>query len=151
MIIWRLGSWTSTTIPSGSRAGSSTTCRAARITATRRSSPKLRPGAPIALTRLLHWARRTGVAAIAVEDLDFAESKTREQHGRKKRFRQLISRFPTTRLRTRLAAMAAEQGIAIVAVDPAYTSRWGATPVRASHPQTTGHDCASIVTGRRAQ
>ncbi|WP_407645977.1 IS200/IS605 family accessory protein TnpB-related protein [Actinacidiphila oryziradicis] len=112
-------------------------------------------GAPIALTRLLHWARRTGVSAIVVEDLDFAESKTRERHGRKKRFRQLISRFPTTKLRTRLVTMAAERGIAIVAVDPAYTSRWGArhwlTPLRATHPQTTGHDCASIVIGRRAQ
>jgi IS605 OrfB family transposase len=108
-----------------------------------------------ALTRLLHWARRTGVAAIVVEDLDFTESKTREKHGRKKRFRQLISRFPTTRLRTRLITMAAEQGIAIVAVDPAYTSRWGAqhwlTPLRTTHPQTTRHDCASIVIGRRAQ
>ncbi|MCW2870314.1 MAG: transposase, partial [Streptomyces oryziradicis] len=117
--------------------------------------PNFVRGAPIALTRLLHWGRRTSVAAIAVEDLDFTESKTREQHGHRRRFRQLISHFPTTRLRTRLAAMAAEQGIAIVAVDPAYTSRWGAqhwlTPLRATHPQTTGHDCASIVIGRSAQ
>jgi IS605 OrfB family transposase len=108
-----------------------------------------------ALTRLLHWARRTGVSAIVIEDLDFTDSKTREKHGRRKRFRQLISRFPTARLRTRLVAMAAEQGIAVVAADPAYTSKWGAqhwlTPLRATHPQTTGHDCASIVIGRRAQ
>jgi IS605 OrfB family transposase len=92
-----------------------------------------------ALTRLPHFARRTGVAAIAVEDLDFAESKTREKHGRRKRFRQLISRFPTARLRTRLVAMAAEQGVAVVAADPAYTSKWGAqhwlTPLRAPTPR----------------
>jgi IS605 OrfB family transposase len=78
-----------------------------------------------ALTRLGHWTARTGVAAIAVEDLDFADSKTREKHGRKKRFRNLVSRFPTARLRNRLVSMAAEAGITVVAVDPAYTSRWG--------------------------
>jgi hypothetical protein len=33
-----------------------------------------------ALTRLLHWARRCGVAAIAIEGLDFAAEKTREKH-----------------------------------------------------------------------
>ena len=39
------------------------------------------------LTRLLHWARQTRVAAIAVEDLDFSDSKTREKYGRERRFR----------------------------------------------------------------
>lgn len=107
-----------------------------------------------ALTRLLHWTARIGVAAIAVEDLDFADSKTREKHGRKKRFRNLVSRFPTARLRNRLVSMAAEAGITVVAVDPAYTSRWGAQhwrkPMTAPHRKTTRHDAASIVIGRRA-
>jgi hypothetical protein len=40
-----------------------------------------------AITRLLHWAERCGVAAIAIEDLDFSLEKTREKNGRKKRFR----------------------------------------------------------------
>lgn len=40
-----------------------------------------------AITRLLHWAERCGVAAIAIEDLDFSQEKTREKNGRKKRFR----------------------------------------------------------------
>jgi IS605 OrfB family transposase len=79
-----------------------------------------------ALTRLLHWAKDTGVKAVAVEDLDFADSKTREKHGHRKRFRQLLSGMPTSKLRARLASMAAEAGIAVIAVDPAYTSRWGA-------------------------
>ena len=35
-----------------------------------------------ALTRLLHWAKDTGVQAIAIEDLDFQDSKTREKRGR---------------------------------------------------------------------
>jgi IS605 OrfB family transposase len=108
-----------------------------------------------ALTRLLYWTRQTGVAAIAVEDLDFADIKTREKHGRKKRFRRLISRFPTTRLRSRLVSMAAEAGITVVAVDPAYTSRWGAEhwrkPLSTPTRNTTRHDAASIVIARRAQ
>jgi IS605 OrfB family transposase len=107
-----------------------------------------------ALTRLLHWAKRHGVKAIAVEDLDFTDSKTREKHGRRRRFRQVISGMPTARLRARLLAMATEAGIAIIAVDPAYTSKWGAQhwqkPLAATHPQTTRHHAASVAIGRRA-
>lgn len=80
-----------------------------------------------ALTRLLHWAQACGVKAIAVEDLDFAAQKTREKHGRRRRFRRLISGMPTGKLRARLASMADRTGIAVIAVDPAYTSRWGVT------------------------
>ncbi|TMR94705.1 IS200/IS605 family accessory protein TnpB-related protein [Nonomuraea basaltis] len=107
-----------------------------------------------ALTRLLHWARREGVKAIAIEDLDFADEKTREKHGRRKRFRNLISRFPTARLRARLTSMAAEAGIQVVAVDAAYTSKWGAQhwrkPLTTKERQVTRHDAASIAIGRRA-
>ncbi|MFE6904601.1 hypothetical protein ACFVFJ_48960 [Streptomyces sp. NPDC057717] len=78
-----------------------------------------------ALTRLLHWANSSGVRAIAVEDLDFTDSKTREKHGRKKKFRQLISGIHAGRLHARLLAMAAEQDLSVIAVDPAYTSMWG--------------------------
>lgn len=70
-----------------------------------------------ALTRLLHWARRKGVS-IAIEDLDFGAEKTREKHGRRKRFRKLISGMPVAKLRARLVSMAAELGITIVVVDP---------------------------------
>ncbi|MBB5807566.1 IS605 OrfB family transposase [Saccharothrix ecbatanensis] len=107
-----------------------------------------------ALTRLLHWAEQTGVTAIAVEDLDFSTEKTREKHGRRKRFRQLISGMPTGKLKARLVSMAAVTGIAIVAVDPAYTSRWGDQHWR--KPLTTGkrtmtrHDAAAVAIGRRA-
>jgi IS605 OrfB family transposase len=108
-----------------------------------------------ALTRLLHWARTCGVKAVAVEDLDFTAEKTREKHGRRKRFRQLISGMPTGRLRTRLTSMTDQTGIAIIAVDPAYTSRWGAQhwqkPLTSTNRKTTRHDAASIAIGRRAQ
>ncbi|MFD7406184.1 IS200/IS605 family accessory protein TnpB-related protein, partial [Streptomyces sp. NPDC059866] len=106
-----------------------------------------------ALIRLLHWARRHGLA-IAIEDLDFATEKTREKHGRRKRFRNLISGMPVSRLRARLVSMAAELGITIVAVDPAYTSKWGARhwqkPLTSKTRKTTRHDAAAVAIGRRA-
>jgi IS605 OrfB family transposase len=108
-----------------------------------------------ALTRLLHWAKSCGVKAIAIEDLDFAAEKTREKHGGRKRFRQLVSGMPTGRLRARLTSMADATGITIVAVDPAYTSKWGAQhwqkPLTSTTRKATRHDAASIAIGRRAQ
>ncbi|MFG2951380.1 IS200/IS605 family accessory protein TnpB-related protein [Streptomyces adustus] len=107
-----------------------------------------------ALTRLLHHTRHTGATAVAIEDLDFTDGTSREKHGRNKRFRRLISRFPTAKLKARLASMAAEQDIAVVAVDPAYTSRWGAQhwqkPLTSSTRKVSRHDAASIAIGRRA-
>ncbi|MGW2937123.1 IS200/IS605 family accessory protein TnpB-related protein, partial [Streptomyces sp. NPDC001156] len=106
-----------------------------------------------ALIRLLHWAQRHGVS-IAIEDLDFAAEKTREKHGRRKRFRQVIAGMPVSRLRARLVSMAAELGITVIAVDPAYTSRWGAQhwlgPLTHPTRRTSRHDAAGIAIGRRA-
>ncbi|WP_413754627.1 IS200/IS605 family accessory protein TnpB-related protein [Streptomyces sp. R-74717] len=107
-----------------------------------------------ALTRLINWAKQAGVTAIAIEDLDFTTEKTREKHGRKKRFRQLISGIPTGKLKARLVSMAAEQGLSIVAVDPAYTSMWGAQhwqkPLATAKRKMSRHDAAGIAIGRRA-
>ncbi|MEU1600786.1 IS200/IS605 family accessory protein TnpB-related protein [Streptomyces sp. NPDC005708] len=106
-----------------------------------------------ALIRLLHWAQRRGLS-IAIEDLNFDAEKTREKHGRQKRFRQVISGMPVSKLRARLVSMAAELGITIIAVDPAYTSRWGAQhwqkPLTGTTRKTSRHDAASIAIGRRA-
>ena len=55
----------------------------------------------------------------SVEDLDFAAEKTREKHGRTKRFSKLISGLPVSRPRARPVSMAAELGIPAIAVDPA--------------------------------
>ncbi|MEU2978815.1 IS200/IS605 family accessory protein TnpB-related protein [Streptomyces hirsutus] len=108
-----------------------------------------------ALTRLLNWARACNVRAIAVEDLDFTTEKTREKHGGRRRFRRLVSGLPTGRLRARLVSMADATGLTIVAVDPAYTSKWGAQhwqkPLTSKNRKTTRHDAASIAIGRRAQ
>ncbi|MEU7381406.1 IS200/IS605 family accessory protein TnpB-related protein [Streptomyces sp. NPDC042207] len=106
-----------------------------------------------ALIRLLHWTARHGLA-LAIEDLDFAAEKTWEKHGRRKRFRKLISGMPTARLRARLVSMAAELGVPVVAVDPAYTSRWGAQhwqkPLASKNRKPTRHDAAAVAIGRRA-
>ncbi|WP_433187909.1 IS200/IS605 family accessory protein TnpB-related protein [Actinoallomurus sp. CA-150999] len=106
-----------------------------------------------ALTRLLHWAARHNLA-IAIEDLDFQAETTREKHGRRKRFRNLISGMPVAKLRNRLVAMAAELDITIVAVDPAYTSKWGAQhwqkPLTSKNRKATRHEAAAVAIGRRA-
>jgi IS605 OrfB family transposase len=107
-----------------------------------------------ALTRLLHWTKRSGATAIGIENLDFATEKTREKHGSRKRFRQLISGMPTGKLKARIVSMAAEHGLAIVAVDPAYTSLWGDAhwrkPLTSKTRNMTRHDAASVAIGRRA-
>ncbi|MCY0936731.1 transposase [Streptomyces sp. H34-S4] len=107
-----------------------------------------------ALTRLLHWAGATGVRAIAVEDLDFTDSKTREKHGRKRRFRQLMSGIPTGKLKARLLSMSTEAGIRVIAVDPAYTSMWGGQhwqkPLTTKTRPVTRHQAASVAIARRA-
>ncbi|MEU3556899.1 IS200/IS605 family accessory protein TnpB-related protein [Streptomyces fragilis] len=107
-----------------------------------------------ALTRLMHWAVRSGVGAVAIEDLHFSDSTTREKHGRRKRFRQTVSGIPTGRLKARIVNMAAEHRLTIVAVDPAYTSQWGAQhwqkPLTTANREMTRHDAAAIAIGRRA-
>ncbi len=106
-----------------------------------------------ALTRLLHWARWCGLP-VAIEDLDFTAETTREKHGRRKRFRKLISGMPVAKLRARLVSMAAQLGITLVAVDPAYTSKWGAEhwqkPLTSKNRKTTRHDAAAVAIARRA-
>jgi IS605 OrfB family transposase len=108
-----------------------------------------------ALAALLRWAKHAEVAAIAIEDLDFSAEKTREKFGRKREFRAMVNDFPVAKLKRRLVSMAAEAGISIVAVNAAYTSKWGAEhwqqPMSAPKRKTTRHDAASIVIGRRAQ
>ncbi|NGO81298.1 transposase [Streptomyces sp. YC504] len=107
-----------------------------------------------AISQLLHWAIRCGVNAIGIENLDFTAEKTREKHGRKKWFRQLLSGMPTGKLKARLVSMASERGLSLVAVDPAYTSMWGdqhwRKPLNSTKRKMSRHDAAGIAIGRRA-
>jgi hypothetical protein len=109
-----------------------------------------------AITRLIHYTRRHGVAAIAVEDLDFADARAtgRETMGRGrrgKRFRRTVAGIPTGVFRNRLAAQAAAAGIALWAVNPAYSSVWGDAHWRKPYENVTRHQAAATVIGRRAQ
>jgi IS605 OrfB family transposase len=108
-----------------------------------------------AVSRLIRTARTANVDAIAIEDLGFDETtRSRESHGRNRRFRHLVSSFPTSAFRRRLIVMSARAGLAVVAVDPAYTSRWGQQhwqqPLSTELRQITQHEAAAVVIGRRS-
>jgi hypothetical protein len=116
-----------------------------------------------AISKLIRLAHGQGCHAIVIEDLDFKDTRdqgqerqgNRPSRGRRGRgFRRLVAGIPTGRLRDRLAQMATNTGLAVVAVDPAYTSRWGAKhwldPLREQHfLATTVHHAAAVVIGRR--
>ncbi|MDT5259357.1 MAG: hypothetical protein QOD10_4437, partial [Mycobacterium sp.] len=112
-----------------------------------------------AITALLDTADHTGCTAMVIENLDFADARATggETMGRGKRgrsFRRTVAGIPTAKFRNRLIAMAARRGIAIIGVDPAYTSKWGAQhwakPLQqqTSEP-VTGHHGAATAIGRR--
>jgi IS605 OrfB family transposase len=108
-----------------------------------------------AISRLIRGARAANVGAIAVEDLGFDDTTTsRERHGRKRRFRHLVSSFPTSAFRRRLIVMSARAGLTVVAIDPAYTSRWGRQhwqePLSTELRRITQHEAAAVVIGRRS-
>lgn len=71
-----------------------------------------------AITELLTVALSTGARAIAIEDLGFHAEGSRDKHGRNKKFRTLLSGFPTAAFRERLVAMATTAGLTVIAVDP---------------------------------
>ena len=112
-----------------------------------------------AVSALLETAERHECPAVAVEDLNFEDARHtgRETMGRGrkgKRFRRTVAGMPTGKFRDFLAAMAYNRGITVAAVDPAYTSRWGAQHWQKPLNQTrraayTRHDAAAVVIGRR--
>lgn len=114
-----------------------------------------------AISTLLRHADDTGCASLSIENLNFTDARTtgRETMGRGRRgrtFRRTVAGIPTARFRQRLAGMAATAGIAVIAVDPAYTSRWGAqhwaAPLAQQTPTVpvTRHHAAAVAIGRRA-
>ena len=117
-----------------------------------------------AISSLIRLARQHGCRAVVIEDLDFADAReqgreragTRPSRGRRGRgFRRLVSGIPTAKFRDRLVQMTANAGLAVIVVDPAYTSRWGrehwlALLQEQASPTPTGHHAAAVVIGRRA-
>jgi IS605 OrfB family transposase len=114
-----------------------------------------------AITALLDQAQQHNCLAIVVENLDFADARAtgRDTLGRGKRgkrLRRTVAGIPTRRFRDRLTAMAARRGIAVIGVDPAYTSRWGNQHWRKPLQQqtsdqstVTAHHGAAAAIGRR--
>ena len=115
-----------------------------------------------AISALIGLARGAGVGAIAVENLDFqaARQSGRETMGRGRRgrvWRRKVAGLSTAGFRDRLVQMCANAGLWVVAVDPAYTSRWGGAHWRAPLDEQTKasttvsrHHAAAVVIGRRS-
>lgn len=114
-----------------------------------------------AVAALAHLATASGCRSITIENLHFANARQagRETLGRGRRgkaFRRTIAGLPTRQLRDLLAGMAANAGLWVIAVDPAWTSRWGQrywqAPLNQQTKQTvtvTTHHAAAVVIGRR--
>ncbi|MCG0288370.1 hypothetical protein [Streptomyces sp. PSAA01] len=112
-----------------------------------------------AITRLIARAHEHDCAAIVIENLGFADARAtgRETMGRGRRgkaFRRTVAQIPTAHFRERLRSMACYQGLAVIAVDPAYTSIWGErywkSPLQQQTKTTvTRHHSAAVAIGRR--
>ncbi len=116
------------------------------------------------ISQVLGLADAHHAGAVVIENLDFKAQRTegREHSGnrpsrgkRGKTFRRHIFGLPTAKLRDRLTQMAYNHKVAVIAVDPAYTSLWGSqhwlAPLKAQHPEASlsGHLAASVAVGRR--
>jgi hypothetical protein len=114
-----------------------------------------------AITSMLRLATERGCRLLLVENLDFADARqtgreTLGRGGRGKYFRRTIAGIPTRAFRLLLVGMAANRGLWVIAVDPAWTSVWGQrywqTPLSQSTKQSvtvSGHHAAAVVIGRR--
>ncbi|MFD5766301.1 IS200/IS605 family accessory protein TnpB-related protein [Streptomyces sp. NPDC127049] len=108
-------------------------------------------------SELIRAARRAAATALVIEDLGFDTGRERcgwaGRTGR--RFRWSVAGMPYARFMSRLVAMAHRAGLAVIAVDPAYTSRWGAQHWQRStsttREKTSRHEASAVVIGRRGQ
>jgi hypothetical protein len=112
-----------------------------------------------AISELITVARAHDCRVLAIENLDFADVRAigRERLGRGrqgKRVRHMVSGIPTRKFRDRLVQMCTNQGLWVLAVNPAYTSRWGRQywlcPLQQRTSTATVHHAAAVVIGRRA-
>lgn len=92
-------------------------------------------------------ARACDARAIVIEDLDFRRGRAegRERHGNRpsrgrpgRAFRRLVADIPSGKLRDRLVQIAANAGLSVIVVDPAYTCRSGG-------PSTGSARCGSTT------
>ncbi|MEU4159229.1 hypothetical protein [Actinoplanes sp. NPDC026670] len=112
-----------------------------------------------AIGEVLRQAKAHGCSAIGIENLGFTDAghtgrETMGRGARGRRFRRTVAGIPTAKFRERLTGMAYTTGIAVVAVDPAYTSRWGGQHwhphLNHRTPTASRHHAAAVVIARRA-
>ena len=114
-----------------------------------------------AVARLLKWGKRGGATFASIEHLDFADARAlgrqKFRRGRSGRTtRRKVCGIPTAQFTHTVSSAAHRNQITVVAVDAAYTSRWGRRwwqqPLNQSRRQRgDGHAAAAIVIGRRSQ
>jgi IS605 OrfB family transposase len=112
-----------------------------------------------AVTAMLDLAEQHGCLTVVMENLNFEDSRAtgRETMGRGrkgKNFRRTVAGIPTAKFRDRVTGMSTRRGIAVIGVDPAYTSKWGDEHWRKPlQEQTSGtvtrHHGAAAAIGRR--
>ena len=112
-----------------------------------------------AVTAMLDLAEQHGCLTVVMENLNFEDARAtgRETMGRGrkgKNFRRTVAGIPTAKFRGRVAGMSTRRGIAIIGVDPAYTSKWGdehwRKPLQEQTSDTvTRHHGAAAAIGRR--
>jgi len=115
-----------------------------------------------AVSVLVNTAKDHDCRAIVIEDLDFKDARelgrertgNRPSRGRRgKGFRRMVAGLPTARFRDRLVQISANAGLSVIAVDPAYTSRWGAEHwlcfLQKISVDVSGHHAAALVIARR--
>jgi len=117
-----------------------------------------------AVSAVLALGARHHAGSVVIENLNFERARTdgREEHGnrpsrgkRGRTFRRNVAGIPTAQFRDRLTQMAYHRNIVVIAVDPAYTSRWagqhwlGTLRRQFNTTELSGHHAASVVIGRR--
>ena len=103
--------------------------------------------------------QRQGVTVIAIEKLNFADIRTRQRGRRGKAgrtTRRKVWGIPTAKFTHTICSAAYRHDMVVIAVDPAYTSIWGARwwkqPLDRSRRQRGDrHQAAAVVIGRRSQ
>ncbi|GAB2961530.1 IS200/IS605 family element transposase accessory protein TnpB [Streptomyces pseudoechinosporeus] len=110
-----------------------------------------------ACSRLIRLAKESGATALVIEDLGFDTGREScGWNGRSgKAFRHMVAGMPVAKFAARLVAMAHRAHLAVIVVDPAYSSRWGAQHWKRAtstrREKTSGHQAAAVVIGRRGQ
>ena len=88
-----------------------------------------------AIAGLCHIAKANGCQSLALENLDFKDARDRGREARGRRpargrrgraFRALLAGISTAKFKDRVTQMAHNASLAVIAVDPAYTTKWGA-------------------------